>query len=428
MVKLNDLINRDIPCVCGRTHRCDIPALLIGTDALDKLPVLLAPYKQILLVADQNTHPLAGDRIAALLGDSLESTLVFQTGDDLLVPDEASIAAIREKMSDKTDFILGLGSGVINDLCKYVSFYAGLKSGIIATAPSMDGYASSGAAMILGGMKVTATTHAPAMILGDVGLLADAPMDMIRSGYADIIGKYSALCDWKLSEAINGEYLCPYVYDIVLEKTNALRALAGDLAKRDPRAIEMLTETLVLVGVCLTLLSTTRPGSGSEHHMSHYFEITGLIDSKPYFPHGTDVGYATIVTAEMRERIRAVKEPVFHHLSRETRLACYKTIYKDLASEVTALQDEAKRYENDVDGIYREKWDEVLSILSACPTGNEIRTMLTDVGFDLSAFEALYGKEKIQRGMWFGKDLKDRYSVLWLYAELFLTEEEAKRI
>ena len=54
--------------------------------------------------------------------------------------------------------------------------------------------------------------------------------------------------------------------------------------------------------------------------------------------------------------------------------------------------------------------------------------MLLAVGFDLSAFERLYGKKKIKNGTYFAKDLKDRYSVLWLYAELFLTEEEAKSV
>ncbi|MBO5270279.1 MAG: iron-containing alcohol dehydrogenase, partial [Clostridia bacterium] len=386
------------------------------------------PYEHVLLVADSNIFPLAGDRVVSLLKSRIESALVFETGDDLLVPDEASIAAIEEKLTDKTDFILGIGSGVINDLCKYVSFYHGLESGIIATAPSMDGFASSGAAMILAGMKVTKTTHAPWLILGDVELLASAPMDMIRSGYADIIGKYSALCDWRLSECVNGEYLCPYVYDIVMERTNALRASAAAIAERDLHAIEFLMETLVLVGVCLTLLSTTRPGSGSEHHMSHYFEITGLIDGKPYFPHGTDVGYATIVTAEMRERIAAVDAPVFHAISDEDRMAAYETIYKHLAKEVWDLQETAGRYKTSVDDVYRKKWDEIRAILRECPSGDEIRAMLTEVGFDLGAFEALYGKEKIQNGMWFGKDLKDRYSVLWLYAELFLTEEEMKKI
>ena len=51
--------------------------------------------------------------------------------------------------------------------------------------------------------------------------------------------------------------------------------------------------------------------------------------------------------------------------------------------------------------------------------------MLTDVGFDLSLFEKTYGKEKIQTGVWFAKDLKDRYSVLWLYDDVFFSEKEA---
>ena len=64
--------------------------------------------------------------------------------------------------------------------------------------------------------------------------------------------------------------------------------------------------------------------------------------------------------------------------------------------------------------IVREK-----SLLrSLIGAADEIREMLTDVGFDLSAFEAMYGKEKIQNGIWFAKDLKDRYTVLWMYYDL----------
>ncbi|MBQ8345454.1 MAG: iron-containing alcohol dehydrogenase, partial [Clostridia bacterium] len=356
----------------------------------------------------------------------IQSVCLFE--DALLVPDEKSIAAIRAQMTEDTDLVLGIGSGVINDLCKYVAFYAGIRSGIIATAPSMDGYASSGAAMILDGMKVTDTTNAPTLILGDVDILKDAPMEMIRSGYADIIGKYSALCDWKLSALINGEYLCPFVYDLVKQKTDDIRRSAVALTRREPWAIGELMETLVLIGACLTLLSTTRPGSGSEHHLSHYFEITGLLQNKPYFLHGTDVGYSTVVTAALREEIGQVKEPVFHHLSEETRDACYRAVYGKCRKEVRDLQRTAGRYDRPMDEIYRTHWQQVLDILAECPTADEIRTMLTDVGFDLSAFEAMYGKEKIQTGIWLAKDLKDRYSVLWLYDDLFFTEAEANRV
>ena len=425
MISIYDLINRNLVCSCGRTHRCDIETLRIGQGVLDELATLI-PHKHILLVADGNTYPLCGDRVRRLLGERVQDVCIF--ADAHLVPDEKSIAAVRAHLTDATDLVLGIGSGVINDLCKYVAFYAGIRSGIIATAPSMDGYASSGAAMIIEGMKVTYTTNAPTLILGDVDLLREAPMDMIRSGYADIIGKYSALCDWRLSELINGEYLCPYVYEIVKEKTDAIRRAAKALTMRDPAAIGELMEALVLIGACLTLLSTTRPGSGSEHHLSHYFEITGLIENKPYFLHGTDVGYATVVTAELRERIRTVSEPSFTHISAQRRAACYRSIYGMRWNEVWELQETAGRYGHPMDEVYCQNWQQVLQILSECPTADEIRTMLTDVGFDLSAFEVLYGKTKIQNGVWFAKDLKDRYSVLWLYFDLFINQEEVARI
>ena len=426
-MELNQLLNHDITCSCGRTHRCDIDLVDIGRGALERLPESARNFENILLVADSNTYAVCGERVCNLLGDKIKNTCLFVT-EDLLVPDEAAIGAVREKMTPATDLILGIGSGVINDICKYVSFFAGVKCGIVATAPSMDGFASSGAAMILGGMKVTETTHAPALIIGDTEVLRNAPAEMIRSGYADIIGKYSALNDWKLSQLINGEYLCAEVYDLVLEKTNLIRSLAKDIAERKSEAIEELMRDLVLIGVTLTLLSTTRPGSGSEHHLSHYFEITGILEDKPYFLHGTDVGYSTIVTARLREELRAIKTPEFSSVSDEVREKIYEKIYGKIAGEVSELQKSAGRYADPVNDVYREKWSEVIDILSECPTAAEIEEMLTDCGFDLSLFEEMYGAAKIRNGVWFAKDLKDRYSVLWLYFNVFFSESEAKKI
>ena len=422
---LEKLLNRDIDCSCGRVHRCDIDVVDIGRGAIGRLFESAGKYENILIVADSNTYGVCGEDVRAILGEKVKSLCIFDTA-DILVPDEAATAAVREKMTEKTDLILGIGSGVINDICKYVSFFSGIDSGIVATAPSMDGFASSGAAMILGGMKVTETTHAPALIIGDTDVLCRAPAEMIRSGYADIIGKYSALCDWKLSHLINGEYLCAEVYELVLEKTNLIRSLAKDIAARKEEAIEELMRDLVLIGVTLTLLSTTRPGSGSEHHLSHYFEITGILEDKPYFLHGTDVGYSTVVTARLREEIRSFATPKFSSVSDELREKCYEKIYGRLAPEVSELQRSAGRYANPVNDVYREKWDEVVGILSECPTAAEIEEMLTDCGFDLSLFEKMYGAEKIQNGIWFGKDLKDRYSVLWLYFNMFFSESEAR--
>lgn len=417
-MKLTDLLGRDIACACGRVHRCDIRAVEIGTGVLEKLPAL-TDATHILLLSDQNTDAVCGARVRALLGDRIESALCYATGEDLLVPDEDAVARANAQITAETDLVLGIGSGVINDIGKYASFARGIPCGIVATAPSMDGFASSGAAMIFAGMKITYTTHAPELILADTDVLATAPAHMIAAGYADIIGKYSALNDWKLSHLVNGEYLCPWVYDVVLEKTRETEALADALCRREPAALATLTENLVLIGVCLTLLSTTRPGSGSEHHLSHFFEITGLIEGRDYFLHGTDVGYATIVTAAMRERIAAQALPEFHPVSEAKRRASYRRIFRQVAPEVEKLQREAGWYARDMEAIYREKWGEIVSVLSACPTAREISAMLEAVGFDLGTFEEKYGAACIADARFWGKDLKDRYSVLWIYFALF---------
>ncbi|MCQ2427217.1 MAG: sn-glycerol-1-phosphate dehydrogenase [Clostridia bacterium] len=433
-----DLINKDIKCSCGRVHRCNISGLKIGADALAELPELVAGYAHVLVAADWNTAPLASDRVCALLGEKLERLCLFgqktspaADGDkaaERLVPDEERVEELRGYLTEKTDLVLGIGSGVINDLCKYVAFYAGIRSGIVATAASMDGYASSGAAMIIKGMKVTVTVNAPDIIVGDTGLLATAPDEMSRAGYADIIGKYSSLNDWKLSALVNGEYICPEIVNIVKESTDEIRALAPEIAARTPEALGKLMEILVLVGCCLTLTGTTRPGSGSEHHLSHFFEITGLIHGEPYFIHGIDVGYSTVETARMRETIRKIGKPVFSRLSDDLRIENCRRIFGSYADEVMSLQTAAGRYANTVpEKLYSEKWPDVVKILSECPTADEITEMLTAVGFDMSEFQKMYRKDKIKDSTYFAKDLKDRYSVLWLYYDLFSEKTIVKR-
>ena len=420
-VRVSELINRPIRCSCGKTHFCGIHCIIVEAGALKRLPSLVSEYHHILVAADNNTWPLCGGRVSVLLGARLEKQLVFQR-EGMLVPNEDAVRELEDALTPHTDLIIGIGSGVINDLCKYVSFRHGLDYAVIATAPSMDGYASSGAAMIMRGMKVTYTTRPPRMIIADTDILCAAPMDMIRSGYGDIIGKYSSLNDWQLSRLINGEYLCPEICRLVMDTTDEIRGSAPRLVRREPEAVAQLTNALILIGITLSLVRTTRPGSGSEHHLSHYFEITGLIRGEPHFLHGTDVGYSTVVTARMRQRITALSVPEFRPLTEAQREAAWDRIYGSYAGEVRSLQRHSGFYETDWQQRYRMHWDDICTLLQSCPSPEQTERMLTDVGFEKDAFVRLYGERKIRDGMFFGKDLKERFSVLWPYYELFSGE------
>ena len=157
-------------CACGMEHNCEIGSIVIGPGALNELPALTGGYDRILLVADCNTYAVCGDQVVELLEHRVENRVVFQC-EGFLVPNEEAVAQIEKILTPQTDLIVGVGSGVIQDLCKYVSFRAGLPYMIVATAPSMDGYASKGAAMIMGNMKITYTAHVPQVIIGDVDIL-----------------------------------------------------------------------------------------------------------------------------------------------------------------------------------------------------------------------------------------------------------------
>ena len=411
---MSHLIRSVTDCPCGRPHICPIRAVEIGEGALSSLPSLCGGFTHILLVADTNTYAACGREVDGILGDLVASRHIF-AGEGVVIPDEASVEVIEGKLTPDTDLIVGVGSGVINDLCKYVGHKHGLPYVIVATAPSMDGYASAGAAMILGGMKVTPSATPPMAIVADTEVLRNAPVDMIRAGYGDIIGKFSCLNDWKLAAYIRGEYFCQTVYDLVMNTACRVRDLAEAISNRDGKAIATLMEALVEVGVAMAYVGNSRPASGSEHHLSHFFEITGILNGTPYLPHGTDVAYSSVLTARLRGEILR-NEPARVPFDRPAYEAAIRKAYTTIADSVIAQQDRLGWYrEPATDEFILTHTDGIRAILSEAPDEAEALAMVEAVGLSMDELYATYGEAHIREALKWAKDLKDRYSVLWVH-------------
>lgn len=409
-------------CECGKTHICDIDYVYIEKGAISHLKEICNNYNSILIVADENTYGAAGEKtISALEGKEIKK-VIFK-GEKVLVPNEDAINTVTENLGG-ADVIVGIGSGVIQDLCKYVSFFNNIPYMVVATAPSMDGYASDGAAMITGGMKVTYKAGLPRAIIADTEVLCNAPIDMIKAGYGDIIGKFSALNDWKLSHRINGEYFCGWIYNLTYEQIDRTLKLASGILERNEESIKTLMEALVIIGILMSFAGSSRPASGSEHHLSHFFEITGIIDNTEYFPHGIDVAYSTVITTEIREKILADKFPLkIFRDEREEYENKIKSVYKQVADGCIELQDKVGNYANNRINIYLEKENEIRKILDEMPASEDIYDMLDLVGLDMNEFYSLYGKERIEKAILYAKDLKDRYTVLWINYDFYGDEK-----
>ncbi|MBE6613092.1 MAG: iron-containing alcohol dehydrogenase [Ruminococcaceae bacterium] len=407
------LLGTKSDCACGVTHTCTIEKVVIRHGATNELPAMCADYRNILLVCDDNTRRVCGDKVDALLSDKIGARITFD-GSSFVVPNEESVARIEAQITETTDLVIGVGSGVINDLCKYVSHAHSLPYFIVATAPSMDGYASKGAAMLLDNMKVTPTAHVPTAIIADTEVLRDAPMEMLRAGYGDIIGKYSCLNDWRLGHLVNGEPFCDFIYKLTFDTVKSVAGKGAAIVSRDEASVAELMRALVIIGVAMAYMGNSRPGSGSEHHLSHYFEVTGLLRDEPYFCHGVDVAYSTVETAKIRQSLLAIDMPEakpFDHAEWEANI---RRIYGKAADSVIALQEKLGWIYEDKLPVYREKWDKIRALLAESPTPDEVLAMLDSVGLDMAEYFAEYSEEKRADALRYAKDFKDRYSVLWM--------------
>jgi len=269
-------------------------------------------------------------------------------------------------------------------------------------------------------MKETVSAGLPRAIVADTEVLKNAPMEMIKAGYGDIVGKFSALNDWKLSHAVNDEYFCQYIYDMTFDMVKKTLELAEGLLKRDANSVGVLMEALVVVGILMSFAGSSRPASGSEHHLSHFFEIVGIVTDTDYLPHGIDVAYSTVVTAKIREKLLNSQFPEKQYQKDEEQYKSdMKAIYKEVSDGCIALQKKIGNYEKDRVTIYRKKEKEVRAILAEMPKAEEIEKMLSAVRLDISEFYEIYTEEKINNSIVYAKDLKDRYTVLWMNYDFF---------
>lgn len=291
-------------CACGKSHKVDIQAIRVGSGVIQELPGILRDLgaSHIFLVTDNYTYEAAGRQVEQLLDQAGLSyhKRVFQT-ETPLVPNEYALGSVLAAMTSQDDMLLAVGSGTLNDVTKYVSARTGVPYVIAATAPSMDGYASTVAPTILDGFKTTLPAVYPAAIVADVDILKDAPMPMLTAGFGDIIGKFTSLADWRLSHQLNGEYYCPEVAGVIEAAVETCAANAQALAQREPQAIQAVTEALILSGLAMGMVGVSRPASGAEHQMAHYWEMDALRRGEEHPLHGNAVGVGTVLAASLYE-------------------------------------------------------------------------------------------------------------------------------
>jgi glycerol-1-phosphate dehydrogenase [NAD(P)+] len=264
------------------------PDVVVAEDAVQQLAsrVGAAPA---LVVCDANTYAAIGDRVAAALLRA--RTFVFPQREGLLARPEEAAAVRAERRGDEC--LVAVGAGVITDLVRYAAADLGCGFISVPTAASMDGYASSMAAMQIDGIKVTTPALAPTAIFADPRVLAGAPAELTRAGIGDLLGKASALVDWQAAHLLLGEAYDEVIATEVEALVDQTVANVEPLLGRRPEAAERLLLGLISSGFAITRAGSSRPASGCEHHASHFWDLLAARGQRDHHLHGLQVGYAT---------------------------------------------------------------------------------------------------------------------------------------
>ncbi len=412
-MNLNKLLKRK-KCSCKNEHNCEIKHVFVENGAISKLKELTHGFNNILIVLDQNTFNFAGEACKNALQGKNVSWKIFESNKPI-IPNEETVESVKLELN-KIDLIIGVGSGVIQDVCKFVSYDKKLPYFIIPTAPSMDGYASSTAIMTFNGVKTSISCKPPMAIVADVSLLKNAPFKMIQSGYGDIIGKFSALNDWLLAKLIINEYFCPFIYRLTNKTLKKVAKLTKKLKERDDIAIKTLMEALIVTGICMSFMGNSRSASGSEHLLSHFFETVGMNYNEPYLPHGINVAYSTYHTCKMRQTIinTSLSKPQLI-VNRDDYEAQMTRFYGKSAQKLISIQDE---FNNEISvrfNAYKTKEDKIKRILKKAPSPTYVKNLLNTIGLNVDEFYEIYSQEKIKNAENYAKNVRVRFTLLHLY-------------
>lgn len=303
---INDFLTaKPRPCPCGREHHTALAFLDISPRAAERLPEALSALavKRPLVVTDPNTLPLF-ERFAlpVLQASGIPYTLRTlrpRPGHAHLDPDEAAVGALALHFDPACDGILSVGSGVITDICKVFSGLLRLRHIALATAPSMDGYASDSASMVRDGLKITLQTPCPGAVLCDARILATAPFPMLQAGLGDMVAKALSVAEWRIAHLVIGEYYCDAVAGLMRKALRKILDHAPGLAAREPEALLAVAEGLVLSGIAMSYAKVSRPASGLEHYFSHVWDMQALNRGQAHQLHGLQVGVGSVLALSL---------------------------------------------------------------------------------------------------------------------------------
>ena len=424
------------PCSCGKVHTAAVEELIVEKGAIKKLPECIRKYqaKKVFLFADGNTWKAAGEAVAVILADNDISYSKYIFPNTALEPDEAAVGAAVMHFDHSCDMVIGIGSGVINDISKILSKTSKNPYIIVATAPSMDGYASATSSMSMDGLKVSLPSRCANVIIGDIDILSQAPEHLLQAGLGDMIAKYVSICEWRIANIITGEYYCEEVAKLVRTALKKCVDNAEGLLKRDEDAIKAVFEGLVIGGIAMAYAGVSRPASGVEHYFSHIWDMRGLEFGTKVELHGIQCAVGTVLAARLYEQVKKRtpdKEKALQYAEEFDYSVWSGKLRKFLgkgADAMIALEAKEQKYDGEAHAkrldIILDKWEDILAVMEEelLPAA-EVEKLLDTIGAPKTPESIGIDPAIVPMTFQATKDIRDKYVLSRLAWDLGIIDE-----
>ncbi len=429
-MSLKELLSpQGFDCACGRHHGVGMRHLRVGRGALEALPEFLGALgvKRPFVFCDENTLEAAGHAVKAELDQAGIPHTLYTLPARHPEPDEMVCGGLLMAFDPRCDGVVAVGSGVINDSGKVLSHALGKPLLCVATAPSMDGYASDSSSMVRNGVKVSLYNACPQALIADTDILSQAPMRLLQAGLGDMLAKYCSVCEWRIARLVIDEYYCEDIAGLMREALRRVQAAASGLAKRDPEAVEQVTRGLILAGIAMAFAGVSRPASGLEHYFSHIWEMMALSRGLPMELHGIQVGIGTLLTLDIWEKLKQVTpsrqaagefissfdegawEAMVRRIFGETADTILKTARAEGRNDPAA---HARRLE-----ITLKKWPEILRVVAEeLPPHDQVLALMQSLDMPTAPEDIGFTRQDTVDALFGAREIRNKYltsSLLW---------------
>jgi len=367
--------------------------------------VLLVMGNTVMFVGEEKIKETIENNLRYHFEDLAKLEFKHDDFDDGMIHADFENSNRVKKVLTKDTVVVSLGSGTITDICKHACYMfekehdcEPLRFIVVQTANTVTAFTSNIAVLLKDGVKRTYPSRYPDYVISDTEILRDAPYELTKAGFGDLIARYVSYPDWYLGWKVGNLAIYNEVpKDLLDDSLEWLVDNAGKVASREPEAMEVLTKALLNAGISMSIVGMSTPISGYEHVISHVLDMKAGVDGSETELHGIQVGLASVLSAYAYEELLKMDElrlifPEWNEVENQIHENFSKQGFEDdsISEMIADYKIKYEKWISNKEEILKwtAEWlDEKSKIQSLLKTGDELKSSIQKIGIKIELDE-----------------------------------------